>query len=294
MSRRSRPRAPESQSVPTPAVAARGERLQKVLAAAGIAGRRECEALIRAGRVDVDRRTVTELGVRVDPSAQEIRVDGVPIARSRRVYYLVNKPVGVVSTNRDPDRRMRVVDLVPGDARLFTIGRLDRSSEGMIIVTNDGELAQLLTHPRYGVPKTYRARVLGFPTPEALRKLRAGVHLADGLARVDQLRSRGRHARGAELEVVLTEGRNREIRRIFARVGHKVLQLRRVAIGPLRMGNLAPGQSRRLTGAEVEQLRRCVERVRPGTDMAAAHGRRPPGAVKTSGKKHRPGKRTGR
>jgi 23S rRNA pseudouridine2605 synthase len=144
--------------------------LQKVLAAAGIASRRECETLIVDGRVEVDRRTVTELGTRVDPSTQEIRVDGVPLARAHHVYYLVNKPVGVVSTNRDPDRRARVVDLVPGEARLFTIGRLDRSSEGAIIVTNDGELANLLTHPRYSVPKTYRAWVLGFPTPETLRK----------------------------------------------------------------------------------------------------------------------------
>ena len=174
MSSKPRPRAPVSKSVRRSDSPGSAQRLQKVLAAAGIASRRECEALILDGRVEVDRRTVTELGTRVDPSQQEIRVDGTPLARSHHVYYLVNKPVGVVSTNRDPDRRTRVIDLVPGETRLFTIGRLDRSSEGLIIVTNDGELANLLTHPRYGIPKTYRAAVLGFPTPETLQKLRCG------------------------------------------------------------------------------------------------------------------------
>lgn len=257
MSPKPRPRASSSKSPRSPAPVGGGQRLQKVLAAAGIASRRECEVLIADGRVEVDRRTVTELGTRVDPARQEIRVDGTPLPRSQHVYYLVNKPPGVVSTNRDPERRMRVIDLVPGEARLFTIGRLDRSSEGLIIVTNDGELAHLLTHPRYGIPKTYRASVLGFPTQETLGKLRAGVHLAEGVARVAHLRRRGRHARGAELEIVLTEGRNREIRRILARVGHKVLHLRRVAMGPLKLGGLAAGEARRLTTAEVQQLRAC-------------------------------------
>ena len=256
---------PMSKSVSSFESTGSGQRLQKVLAAAGIASRRECEALILDGRVEVNRETVTELGTRVDPSRQEIRVDGVPLAQPHHVYYLVNKPAGVVSTNRDPDRRTRVIDLVPGDTRLFTIGRLDRSSEGLIIVTNDGELANLLTHPRYGIPKTYRATVLGFPTPETLQKLRTGVHLAEGVAQVAELRAKGRHARGAELEIVLTEGRNREIRRVLARVGHKVLHLRRVAIGPLRLGNLAAGEARRLTGAEVQQLRACVRQMmKPG------------------------------
>jgi len=274
MSRKPRVSQPKSKTEPDSAAGdtGRGERLQKVLAAAGVASRRECEALILAGRVEVDRQTVTELGTRVDPSQQEIRVDGTPLARKHHVYYLVNKPAGVVSTNRDPARRMRVVDLVPSDARLFTIGRLDRSSEGLIIVTNDGELANLLTHPRYEVPKTYRAWVLGFPTPETLQQLRTGVHLAEGVAHVSELRAKGRHSRGAELEIVLNEGRNREIRRILARVGHKVLQLRRVAIGPLRLGNLAPGEARRLTGAEVQQLRQCVRQIMKteGTARASA------------------------
>jgi 23S rRNA pseudouridine2605 synthase len=255
-----------------------------VLAAAGVASRRECEALILDGRVEVDRETVTELGTRVDPMRQEIRVDGAPLGRRRHVYYLVNKPVGVVCTNRDPDRRTRVIDLVPDESRLFTIGRLDRSSEGLILVTNDGDLANMLAHPRYGVPKTYRATVVGCPTAETLKRLRGGVHLAEGVARVAAIRTRGRHARGAELELVLSEGRNREVRRILAKVGHKVLQLRRIAFGPIRLGNLPSGEVRRLTGAELHQLRACVRLARKqggGAERA--------GTGKESG---RPAKRT--
>lgn len=248
-----RPKASESGQP-----AATGQRLQKILAAAGVASRRECEERILQGRVEVDRQVITELGFRVDPDAQEIRVDGLVLPRPKHVYFLVHKPMGVVSTSRDPARRMRVIDLVPDQTRMFTVGRLDRSSEGLILVTNDGELANQLTHPRYGIPKTYRAQVLGFPTPETLQKLRKGVYLAEGVARVAELRARGRHPRGAELELVLNEGRNREIRRILARVGHKVLRLRRVALGPLRLGNLMAGESRRLTPAEVQSLRNCV------------------------------------
>lgn len=235
------------------------ERLQKVLATAGIASRRESEALILAGRVEVDRQTVTVLGTRVDPSRQEIRVDGTVLPRPRYVYYLLNKPAGVVSTTRDPEGRPRVIDLVPADKRLFTIGRLDRSSEGLIIVTNDGELTNQLTHPRYGIPKTYRAKVQGTPSPETLRKLRAGVHLAEGLAQVDALKVRGRHGRGQELEIVLTEGRNREIRRILAKVGHKVQYLRRTAIGDIRLGHLKTGEYRVLSPKEIRVLRQAAQ-----------------------------------
>ncbi len=240
---------------------ASGERLQKVLAAAGVASRRECETLILEGRVEVDRQTVSVLGTRVDPQQQEIRVDGTVLAKPRHVYYLVNKPMGVVSTNRDPEGRARVVDLVPSDKRLFAIGRLDRYSEGLIILTNDGELTNQLTHPRYGIAKTYRAKVVGFPTAETLEQLRKGVHLAEGMAQVASLTVRGRYPRGSDLEIVLTEGRNREIRRILAKVGHKVQQLRRTAIGPIRLGQLQPGEYRLMTFDEVRQLRRAVQRL---------------------------------
>ncbi len=236
-----------------------GERLQKVLAAAGIGSRRQCEELIRAGRIEIDRQVVTELGTRVDPADHEIRVDGQPIPRPELVYYAVNKPSGVVSTAHDPSGRPRVVDLVPGDrARLFPVGRLDLYSEGLILLTNDGELANRLTHPRYGVAKTYRVQVAGEPGPEILDKLRRGVYLAEGMARVDSVEVKTHHGKSTILEIVLSEGRNREIRRILAKVGHKVMRLTRLAVGPVRIGNLGSGEYRRLTRTEVDALRKST------------------------------------
>jgi len=238
-------------------VSEKPERLQKVLAAAGLGSRRQCEELITTGRVEVDRRTVTELGARVDPTAQQIRVDGVPLARPKLVYYAVNKPIGALCTNRDPSGRPRVVDLVPAkDARLFTIGRLDMHSDGLILVTNDGELANLLTHPRYGVRKTYRVEVAGCPDREVLAKLTRGVRLAEGIARAERVEIKTRRKKSTVLEMVLREGKNREIRRILARVGHKVERLTRIAVGPVRLGALKAGEWRRLTRDEIDALRR--------------------------------------
>jgi 23S rRNA pseudouridine2605 synthase len=236
--------------------------LQKVLAAAGIGSRRQCEELIRAGRIEVDGKVVTELGTRVDPSASKIRVDGEAIGSPERVYYAVNKPEGVVSTARDPAGRPRVVDLVPGDrARLFPVGRLDLYSEGLILLTNDGELANQLTHPRFGVAKTYRVQVAGEPSAEILDKLRRGVYLAEGMTRVDSVIVKTHHGKSTILEIVLSEGRNREIRRIMAKVGHKVMKLMRLAVGPVRLGKLGPGEYRRLTRAEVDALRRTTKKA---------------------------------
>jgi 23S rRNA pseudouridine2605 synthase len=234
-----------------------GERLQKVLAASGAGSRRACEDLIVSGRVEVDQRVVTELGTRVDPATQDIRLDGQPLAISKHVYFAVHKPRGVLSTNRDPSGRPRVVDLVAaGTARLFTIGRLDLNSEGLILVTNDGELANRLTHPRYGVSKTYRVLVAGNPSTDILDKLKRGIHLAEGFVRVENISVRSRQKESALLEMVLREGRNREIRRLLARVGHKVLRLTRIAVGPVRLGTLPAGANRRLTHKEIESLRR--------------------------------------
>ncbi len=203
---------------------AQAARLQKVMARAGIGSRRHCEELIAAGRVQIDGRTVTELGTKVAPG-QQVMVDGTPLGQTRLVHYLVNKPVGVVSTNYDPSGRPRVIDLLPQvNERLFTVGRLDMSSEGLILVTNDGELANRLAHPRYGVEKTYLVQVAGSPDREVLATLRRGVHLAEGLARAAQVRVKKSLARSALLEIVLSEGKNREIRRILAKVGHKVLR----------------------------------------------------------------------
>ena len=254
-----RKKSPPAKPPPSGAGSTAGQRLQKVIAAAGIASRRECEALITAGRIEVDRQMVTELGTRVDPSRQEVRIDGVPLPKSRLVYYAVNKPAGVISTNRDPSGRPRVIDLVPSrGTRLFAIGRLDVSSEGLILVTNDGELANRLTHPRYGVAKTYRVQVAGRPAPRILAQLRRGVRLAEGLARAEQVRIKSHHKESTILEMVLREGRNREIRRVLAKVGHKVLKLTRIAVGPVRLGKLPPGECRRLSRQEITALRRAI------------------------------------
>jgi 23S rRNA pseudouridine2605 synthase len=188
---------------------------------------------------------------------QDIRVDGETLSLGRRVYYAVNKPRGVVTTNRDQEGRPRVVDLVPDrGARLFAIGRLDMYSEGLILVTNDGELANRLTHPRYGVKKVYLAQVAGLPTPEVLDKLRRGVHLAEGVARVEEIRVESQHKDSAWLEMTLSEGMNREIRRALARVGHKVLRLVRIQVGPIKLGKLPPGSVRLLAAEEVNELRK--------------------------------------
>ena len=247
---------------PAPVSEGGSQRLQKILAAAGIASRRECEQLILEGRVEVDRQVVTVLGTCVDPMEQEIRVDGVALRRPKRTYFMVNKPAGVVCTNDDPSGRTRVIDLVKSDERLFTVGRLDRTSEGLIIVTNDGELANQLTHPRYGVEKTYAVCVAGKPTHDELNKLRKGIHLAEATVRVASLEVKRHHKQSTDLEIVLNEGRNRELRRILARIGHKVLRLKRTALGTVRLGTLPVGAHRQLTSEEVRKLESCVHQPR--------------------------------
>jgi 23S rRNA pseudouridine2605 synthase len=267
--------------LPQEPAAPAGQRLQKVLAAAGLGSRRECEELIREGRVEIDRKVVTELGTRVDPTAQEIRVDGQPLRPRRKVYLAVHKPPGVVTTNRDPAGRPRVIDLVPQHERLFAVGRLDRSSEGLIFVTNDGEFANRITHPRYGLEKTYLVRVAGFPSPRQLARLKRGVHLAEGVARVQRVAVKRKHGQSTDLVIVLNEGRNREIRRILAKIGHKVLSLKRVAIGPVKLADLPSGGWRRLTPQEVARLLELAQ-PRPKAAMPrrnAAPGPSPPRAA---------------
>jgi 23S rRNA pseudouridine2605 synthase len=233
--------------------------LQKVLAAAGLGSRRQCEEFIVDGRVEVDRQVVTKLGTRVDADEQEIRLDGVVLRPARRVYYAVNKPDGVISTNRDPSGRPRVIDLVPNqDMRLFTVGRLDLHSEGLIILTNDGQLANRLTHPRYGVRKTYRVTVAGVPDNRVLAQLRRGIRLAEAWVRVPGVKIKSRQKKSCVLEMVLEEGRNREIRRVLAKVGHKVLRLVRVAVGPIRLGTLESGACRALGRQEIRALRKAA------------------------------------
>jgi 23S rRNA pseudouridine2605 synthase len=239
------------------------ERLQKVLAAAGVAGRRECEQLILDGRVEVDRQVVTELGTRVDPTSQEIRVDGETVSQPKLVYFAVNKPDGVVSTSRDPAGRPRVIDLLPPDTpRTYCVGRLDRASEGLILVTNDGELANGLTHPRHGVEKIYQVQVAGRIEQAELLSLKRGSHFAEGFAHVKQVRIKNHRHRSTVQEMVLDEGRNREIRRLLAKVGHKVQRLTRIAVGPVRLGELPSGAVRMLTRQEVSALKEAVSRGR--------------------------------
>lgn len=235
------------------------ERLQKFLAAAGVASRRECEQMILDGRVEIDRKVVTELGSRVDPHSQEVRVDGEVLTQPKLVYYAVNKPEGVVSTSSDPSGRPRVIDMLPPDApRAYCVGRLDMSSEGLILVTNDGELANGLTHPSHGVEKTYVVQVAGQLTEEGLKKVRQGMHLAEGFAQAKHVRIKGRKKNGTLLEMVLDEGRNREIRRLFARLDHKVQRLTRIAVGPVRLGDLPSGAVRLLNKKEITALREAV------------------------------------
>jgi len=258
------------------AASSAGDRLQKVLAAAGIASRRECEQLILEGRVEVDRQVVTELGTRVDPQRQEIRVDGEALPRPKLVYFAVNKPSGVVSTSRDPTGRPRVVDLLPPNTpRVFSVGRLDLSSEGLILVTNDGELANGLTHPRHGVEKIYQVQVAGQVERDVLAQLHRGMHLAEGFAHAKRVRIKSRSKRSTILEMVLDEGRNREIRRLLARAGHKVQRLKRVAVGPVRLGDLPTGAVRALSKKEIDSLWRAIARGRSPASPSEPRKKRP-------------------
>jgi 23S rRNA pseudouridine2605 synthase len=235
------------------------ERLQKVLAHAGLGSRRACEELILQGRVSVDGEVIRALGTRVDPARGRIAVDGEPIKLESMVYYAVNKPKGYVSTNFDPAGRPRVVDLLPEiPQRVYTVGRLDEDSTGLLILTNDGELANRLSHPRYGVEKLYRALVAGLPGPELLTRLTGGVWLSDGKVRAKRARFAGRQGQATVLELVLAEGKKREIRRMLSKLGHKVMSLNRIAVGPVNLKGLSVGECRPLTRHEVDLLRKVA------------------------------------
>ncbi|TWU41572.1 Ribosomal large subunit pseudouridine synthase B [Novipirellula aureliae] len=237
-------------------------RLQRLLASAGFGSRRRCEELIVEGRVEVNGKIVEELGTSVDAKTAKIFVDGSPLRPQKLVYYAVNKPTGVVTTNSDPEGRPRVIDLVPPSERVFAVGRLDRSSEGLILLTNDGELAQKLAHPKYQIRKVYRATVAGKVTSEAMRSMQKGMYISEGYVKVEGAKVLKARPRATELEITLREGKNREIRRILARLGHKVQQLRRIAIGPLRLGDMPIGSYRVLTHLEIKKLQESAEQSR--------------------------------
>lgn len=236
-------------------LAAGPQRLNKILAAAGLGSRRSVDELIETGRVEVDGVVCDRLGTKVDAATAKIFVDGEPLNMADAVYYAVNKPAGVLCTNRDPQGRPRAVDLVPTDKRLFCIGRLDQHSTGLLLLTNDGTLAQRLTHPKFGVQKKYRVLVAGAIDEESLAKLRKGIYLAEGKTQVDAIKIRKQTATATDLEMILSEGKNREIRRVLARFGHKVLRLQRIAVGPVKLATLAEGEYRLLTSGEIEALR---------------------------------------
>ena len=231
-----------------------GERLQKVLARVGIGSRRVCEDLIAEGRVLVDGEMAV-LGRRVDPETALIEVDGAPVGvRPDLVHYVLNKPAGVVTTADDPQGRPTVVGLVPNEPRVFPVGRLDVDTEGLLLLTNDGELAHRLTHPSYGVEKEYVAEVEGLPTRAVLRRLREGVELDDG----PTAPARATLVDPSVVRLTIHGGRNRQVRRMCEAVGHSVVRLVRTRIGPLADRSLAPGAWRELTGDEVRSLQRAV------------------------------------
>jgi 23S rRNA pseudouridine2605 synthase len=229
-------------------------RLNKALRGAGLGSRRAVEQLVRAGRITVDGEVVQDLGRRVDPVRDRVEMDGSRVVLDeRRRYWLLNKPAGVVSTASDPAGRPTVVDLVPDQPKVFPVGRLDRETEGLLLLTNDGSLAYRLTHARYGVEKRYLAEVERLPA-DAASRLRRGVELEDGFARPTRVRVVAGSARRRMIEVVLVEGRNREVRRLLEAVGAPVRRLVRTAVGPIRLSGLAPGEFRALRPEEIRSL----------------------------------------
>jgi pseudouridine synthase len=237
-----------------------GVRLQRVLAAAGLGSRRACEQLIEEGRVEVDGKKVVVQGMRVDPKKAVIKVDGLRIASAPdHVYLVLNKPKGVVSTMSDPEGRPSLQEYV-GDreARLFHVGRLDQDTEGLILLTNDGDLAHRLSHPSFGVEKTYLAEVTGPVARDVGKRLKQGVELEDGLVQVDSFRLVSQVGSRVMVEVKLHEGRKHVVRRMLTEVGHPVTQLVRTDLGPISLGNLKPGKQRKLSQQEIGALYRAV------------------------------------
>jgi 23S rRNA pseudouridine2605 synthase len=233
-------------------------RLNKFLADAGLGSRRRCDELIQRGRIAIDGVPVKELGTKVAPD-QEVTIDGKTIERQRLVYWLVNKPPGYLCTNFDPGGKPKAVDLVPHvSERVYTVGRLDEASEGLLLLTNDGDLALKLTHPRFGVRKTYHVLVAGLTTDEELERMVRGVRLSEGTARAIRVNKLGNRGSATLLEIVLAEGKNREIRRMLAKLGHKVMTLRRVAIGPIKLDRLKRGKCRKLHREEIHFLKRIA------------------------------------
>ncbi len=238
-------------------------RLHVVLARAGIASRRRAEELIREGRVMVNGQVVLKPGTKVVWGQDAIRVDNRLVSRLEpKVTIVLNKPKGVLTTSNDPRGRRTIAELVTGiKARIFPVGRLDYHSEGLLILTNDGELAQHLQHPRYKIPKTYRTKVKGLPTQQAMQRLRSGLMLDGRRTAPASVKKVGTTGKNAWLEITVREGRNRQVRRMCSAVDHPVMKLKRTRYGPIRLGNLKPGFYRDLTPTEMEKLQRLGSQV---------------------------------
>jgi len=266
------------------------DRLQKILSQAGIASRRASERLMLQGRVSVNGETVRELGTKADPAQDDIRVDGrrIRLPEGHR-YLLLNKPRGYVTTRSDPQKRPTVLDLVAVREYIYPVGRLDFDSEGLLILTNDGELAARLTHPRHGIERVYEAHVLGVPDAHDLQRLSRGI-IVDGRrtapARVELLPGKREGAR-TTLRIAIHEGRNRQVRNMCDAIGHPVDHLRRVAIGPIRDNRLMPGQWRELTNEEVSRLRTAASRVKRTNASEVGHEHKGTERTNVTQKRHR-------
>lgn len=275
-------------------------RLQKFLSDTGVASRRRAEELIEEGRVLVNDEVVTSLPAFVDPQHDQVVVDGLRVKAQPPAYYLLHKPKGVVCTNNDPAGRLRAIDLLPPmPQRLFPVGRLDEDSTGLLLMTNDGELAEEITHPRYGVPKIYRAEVRGRVAPELVEQMRRGVWLSEGKARAAEVEIVRSTNKSSVLNITLREGRKRQVRRMLAKLGHAVRQLKRLQIGPLSVRGLPEGACRQIRPAELRELRAMLDEGRKATRAAGAdRPRRRPSARTTGDDQPRgarkPRSRTGR
>ncbi|MGQ9645926.1 MAG: pseudouridine synthase [Thermodesulfobacteriota bacterium] len=238
------------------------ERIQKILAQAGIASRREAERMVLAGRVSVNGQVIGTLGFKADPEKDAIKVDGKLLGGFEpKITLLLNKPRGYLATVKDPRGRPTVMDLLKHvKGRIYPIGRLDFDAEGLLLLTNDGELANRLAHPRFSIPRTYLVKVVDVPEQKELARLKRGVMLEDGRARVVSCSIIRQKEKNSWLEVVVTEGRNRLVKRMFSAIGHPVLKLKRIQFGPIRLGNLPFGHFRYLTSEEMRKLKKVIVR----------------------------------
>ncbi len=235
------------------------ERLNKYLAHAGVGSRRHCDSLIAGGRVKINGRVIVQLATQVDPALHKVSVDDEPVRTERPVYWVVHKPIGYLCTNHDPSGRPLAKELIPHvEQRVYTVGRLDEASEGLLLMTNDGDLAHKLMHPKFEIEKTYLVLVAGRPSVADLDRLTEGVWISDGKVKAKKVRRMKPQGDSTWLRIVLSEGKNREIRRMLAKLSHKVMRLRRVAIGPVLLDKLPKGKARKISLPELEKLKKLA------------------------------------